>query len=80
MTAAEMGEAVMAICEATVAIASGRDGRILSLAISAITGRVEKAVSAGTGKDGHGVGYHRRQEGDVFGVAAQNFFRQERTI
>ena len=44
-TAAEIGEAVMAICEAMVAMDSGRDGRMpCSLATSAITGRVEKAV------------------------------------
>ncbi|MNF91015.1 hypothetical protein D3C76_658040 [compost metagenome] len=44
-TAAEMGEAVMAIWEATTAMESGRDGRMpCSLATSAITGRVEKAV------------------------------------
>ena len=35
----------MAICEATVAMESGRDGLIpFSLATSAITGSVEKAV------------------------------------
>ncbi len=44
-TAAEMGEAVIAIWEATTAIDSGRDGRMpCSLATSVITGSVEKAV------------------------------------
>ena len=44
-TAAEMGEAVMAICEATTAMLSGREGRMpCSLATSAITGSVENAV------------------------------------
>jgi hypothetical protein len=41
-----MGDAVMAIWDATVAMASGRDGRTpVSLATSAMTGRVENAVS-----------------------------------
>ena len=45
MTAADMGEAVIAIWEATVAMDKGRDGRTpVSLATSAITGSVEKAV------------------------------------
>jgi hypothetical protein len=44
-TAAEMGEAVMAICEATTATDSGLDGRMLfSLATSVMTGIVENAV------------------------------------
>ena len=44
-TAAEMGEAVMAICEETTAIDSGREGRMsFSLATSVMTGIIEKAV------------------------------------
>ena len=44
-TAAEIGEATMAICEAGTATDSGREGRILpSLATSTMTGRVENAV------------------------------------
>ncbi len=44
-TAAEIGEAVMAICEATTAIDSGRAGRMsFSLATSVMTGIVENAV------------------------------------
>lgn len=43
--AAEMGEAQIAICEATTEIDSGREGRTCpSLATSAITGRVAKAT------------------------------------
>ena len=45
MTAAETGEAVIAIWEAMTATDSGRDGRTPpSLATSAIAGSVEKAV------------------------------------
>ena len=44
-TAAEIGEAVMAICDATTAMDSGRAGRMLfSLATSVMTGIVENAV------------------------------------
>ena len=44
-TAAEIGEATIAICEAMTATESGRDGRTLpSFATSTITGSVEKAV------------------------------------
>ena len=45
MTAAETGEAVIAICEATTATDSGREGRMsFSLATSVMTGIVENAV------------------------------------
>lgn len=44
-TAAEIGEAVMAIWEATTAIDNGRDGRTPpSFDTSTMTGSVEKAV------------------------------------
>jgi len=44
-TAAEIGDAVMAICEATTATESGRRGRrLVSFATSTMTGIVEKAV------------------------------------
>ena len=44
-TAAEIGEAQIASCEATTATESGREGRTPdSLATSTMTGSVEKAV------------------------------------
>ena len=54
----------MAIWEATVAMASGRDGRTpFSLAISADHRQGGKGGQPGSRrKIGHGVGYHRCQE------------------
>ena len=44
-TAAEIGEATIAICDAITAADSGRDGRTLpSFATSTMTGMVENAV------------------------------------
>ena len=68
---------MIAICEAMVAIDSGRDGRMPSrLATSAMTGRVEKAVRPVPAKIVMCIGNQRRQERNVFGIAAQDPFSQ----